>query len=484
MAIDLEYDAVHALNRSAAAAAREGAEAIAPRHILAGAVSQAGPRLLAVLARLDLDPETLPDALRELPETYEGHLPFTSEAHEALAAAVAAASEAEPGGTTSAHLLLGVARAGGARSSAVLKEWGLDSEALAAALARRPGTHASGNDGAATPAVSGAATAVLLAAALSTLSLACAPDSGGDAPPPPADPFAATPADGPVPEIGPAPADYRPTAAGAPATDIWIGRIERVAGGALRVRDLVNATDRDGYDNQPTFDPSGAALYYTSAVDSTQTEIFRHLLEAGAAEQVTRTPDASEFSPTPIPAQDAFSAIREERGRQFLWRYAADGSELGPVFATVEPVGYHAWANGIVAAMFVLGDPPTLRIGDALSGEVRVVAENPGRSIHRIPGSGDISFVRKVADEEWWIERLDPETGETTRLVATPPGREDHAWTPEGEILMGDGAKLLVWSAEAGWREAAHLDEADGGEISRIAVSADGARIALVRDRR
>jgi len=68
-------------------------------------------------------------------------------------------------------------------------------------------------------------------------------------------------------------------------------------------------------------------------------------------------------------------------------------------------------------------------------------------------------------------------------LVATPSGREDYAWTPEGEILIGDGARLLVWSGEAEWREAAHLDEADGGDISRIAVSADGTRIALVRNR-
>lgn len=479
MAISLEDDAVHALNRAAAAAAREGGEAIAPRHVLAGVISQADPNLLDILAQLDLDPETLSKSLRNLPETYEGHLPFTPAAHEVLAVAVKAASAAEPGATTCAHLLLGVARKGGPQSSAALHEWGLNANTLATVLAPQPALETPGHDDAMPPAPV-ILTALLLAA---TLSLACAPDPGADTPPPPADPFAATPADGPAPEIGPAPADYRPTAAAAPSTDIWTGRIERGPGGAPQLRDLVNATDRDGYDNQPAFDYAGTALYYTSAVDSTQTETFRYLLEEGAEEQVTHTPGASEFSPTPIPAQNAISAIREERGRQFLWRYGTDGSDLGPIFATVEPVGYHAWANGTVAVMFVLGDPPTLQAGDALSGEVRVVAENPGRSIHRIPGSQDISFVRKVAEDEWWIERLDPATGETTRLVAPPSGREDYAWTPESEILIGDGAKLLAWSADAGWREVAHLDEAAGGDISRIAVSADGTRIALVRNR-
>ncbi len=479
MAINLEDDAVHALNRAAAAAARECGEAIAPCHILAGVISQGEPNLLDILAQLDLDPETLPESLRNLPETYEGHLPFTPAAHEVLAAAVEAASATEPGATTSAHLLLGVARKGGPRSSAALHGWGLNANALATALAPQPAPETTANDDT-VQAVPGAATALLLAA---TLSLACAPDPGADPPPLPADPFAATPADGPAPEIGPAPADYRPTAAGAPSTDIWVGRIERTPGGAPQLRDLVNATDRDGYDNQPAFDHAGTALYYTSAVDSTQTETFRYPPDAGAAEQVTHTPGASEFSPSPIPAQDAFSAIREERGRQFLWRYGADGSDLGPIFATVEPVGYHAWANETVAAMFVLGDPATLQVGDALSGEVRVVAESPGRSIHRIPGSQHISFLRKVAEDEWWIERLDPATGETTRLVTPPSGREDYAWTPKGEILIGDGARLLAWSADAGWWEVAQLDESAGGDISRIAVSADGTRIALVRNR-
>lgn len=317
-------------------------------------------------------------------------------------------------------------------------------------------------------------------ALLLPLSLACsAPES---------DPFAGTPVDGPMPEIGPAPADYRPTAAEAPSTDIWLGVLDR-SGAAPLVRDLFNATDRDGYDNQPRFGPDGNSLYYTSAVDSTQTEAFRYVLDAGRSEQLTRTPEASEFSPTPIPGQEAFSAIREERGKQYLWRYDAAGAALGPVFATAEPVGYHAWADERVAVLFVLGDPPGLWIGDALSGTLRTVVDNPGRSIHRIPGSGDVSFVRKPADGEWWIERLDPASGDTERLVRALPGREDYAWTPQGEILMGDGTVLHLWTPDSGWRPLADLgageaESAGAGDISRIAVSPDGDRIALVRERR
>ncbi len=477
MAINLTADAVHALNRAAAAAAREGSEAIAPGHILAGAISQRDPSLIEALDRLALDIEALPEHLRDAPEVYGGHLPFTPDAHEVLTAAIESAGPDNP--TASAHLLVGVVKVGDEESRGVLEDWGVREDALTAALATPP----------ADAPASGSATAPAVTALFLALTLACTADA---APPgsPAGDPFAATPADGPAPEIGPTPDDYRPTAAGAPSTDIWLGRLERGDDGALAVSGLTNATDRDGYDNQPSFDPSGAALYYTSAVDATQTEIFRYSLDSGgatgasqppgAAQQVTRTPGASEFSAIVIPGQDAFSAIHEERGVQYLWRYGTDGTDLGPIFATVEPVGYHAWADERTAAMFVLGDPPTLQVGDALSGEVRTVAESPGRSIHRIPGTAAISFVRKVSEDEWWIERLDPATGETERIAQTLPGREDYAWTPGGEILMGDGAALYAWTQVGSWTEVMGVAP---GDISRIAVSPDGATIAIVRSR-
>ena len=292
-----------------------------------------------------------------------------------------------------------------------------------------------------------------------------------------------------MPEIGPSPDDYVPTAAGVPATDIWLGTLVS-GGGALSIADLERATNRDGYDNQPSFLLDGSAILHTAAMDRRQTEIMRLEVpsETGpdhdpdAAERLTRT-EASEFSPLQIPGQEAFSAIHELRGKQYLWRYDLSGEALGPIFATAEPVGYHAWANEHIVAMFVLGDPATLQVGDALNGEIRIIAENPGRSIHRIPGTEEISFVRKGSDEEWWIERLDPTAETTVRITETLPGREDYAWTPEGEILMGDGSRLFSWSEGSDWTEIADFADFGVEGITRLAVSPNGARIAIVANR-
>lgn len=140
MSIDFAEDAIHALNRAAAAAAREDGEAIAPGHILAGAISERDPALLAALEQLGLDIEDLPGHLRDAPEVYDGHLPFTPDGHEVLAAAIDAAG---PGhATSSAHLLAGVSRAGDEESRGVLEGWGMKEDALTAALGAPPADQA------------------------------------------------------------------------------------------------------------------------------------------------------------------------------------------------------------------------------------------------------------------------------------------------------------------------------------------------------
>ena len=133
MAINLTEDAVHALNRAAAAAAREDKDAIAPGHILAGAISQRDPALMEALDQFALALEDLPEHLRDAPEVYGGHLPFTPDGHEVLAAAIESAGSGNP--TASGHLLIGVAAAGDDESRSVLEGWGMNEDALAAALA-------------------------------------------------------------------------------------------------------------------------------------------------------------------------------------------------------------------------------------------------------------------------------------------------------------------------------------------------------------
>jgi hypothetical protein len=279
-------------------------------------------------------------------------------------------------------------------------------------------------------------------------------------------------------------------AAGLPATDIFLLHLAE-QNGEVRVSPsadrrtaqprATNITDRAGYDNQPMFTPDGRHVLYTSIREDGQADIFRYDTRRGVTEQVTRTPE-SEYSPTPTPDGRGISVIRVEMdSTQRLWRFDRQGRNPRLVLERVAPVGYHAWSDAHTLALFVLGSPPTLQLADTRTGEAELLAENVGRSLHRVPGRRAISFVHKVSEEEWWIRTVDPETRQTAPVARTLPGVEDYAWTPGGTLLMGQGSTLYRWDAgTARWRPVAELAEAGVRGITRLAVSPRGDRVAVV----
>jgi hypothetical protein len=246
-----------------------------------------------------------------------------------------------------------------------------------------------------------------------------------------------------------------------------------------------NLTDRAGYDNQPAFLPDGTALLYTSIREDDQADIYRIELRSGRIDRLTRTVE-SEYSPTPMPGAARFSTIRVEMdSTQRLWSFSMSGEGAALVLPDIRPVGYHAWIDDRTLALFVLGTPPTLQIADARTGEAWTAASGIGRSLLPIPGTREVSFVqRSEAEGEWEILALDVDTREIRPLARTLRDSEDLAWTPSGELLTGYGSMLYRWEADSGrWIEVADLEPAGVRDITRIAVSPGGDRIAVVGSR-
>lgn len=272
------------------------------------------------------------------------------------------------------------------------------------------------------------------------------------------------------------------TAQAPPATDIFVGLL-RVRDGRPEVRSVFNLTARDVYDNQPSWSPDGQSLYYTSTLYGGQADIFRRERADGGPEwRVTSTAPESEYSATMMPGGGAISVIRVEAdSTQRLWRIPLDGGAASVILERVKPVGYHAWADSVTLALFVLGNPVTLQVADTRTGRADTVTTNIGRSLHRMPDSRRISFVHKASRDEWWLSALDPQTRATERLVRMPPGVEDYAWTPDGTAVAGVGSTLVMWRpGRAAWEQFADLAASGLTQITRLAVAPTGDAIAIV----
>ncbi|MBL7848158.1 MAG: hypothetical protein JNL40_11860 [Cyclobacteriaceae bacterium] len=264
-----------------------------------------------------------------------------------------------------------------------------------------------------------------------------------------------------------------------PATEIYLFDIA-ARRNRITIDHPINITNHKGYDNQPSFNPKESQVYYASFNEDGRSDIRMYDYKRGITRTITQTTER-EYSPTVTPDQQHLSCIiQRDNNAQDLGKYPIEG---GPASVIVDnlTVGYHVWADNSHVALFVLGTPNTLHYLRLPTQKDTVLAENIGRSLHHIPGEAAISFVHKVSEKEWLIKRLDTETLAITTLGTTLPGREDLCWLPDGRILMSDGNELFfLVPGEELWKKVSHPPTVILKGVTRLAVSANGKKLAVV----
>ncbi len=263
-------------------------------------------------------------------------------------------------------------------------------------------------------------------------------------------------------------------------TEVYLFDLQKTSDGYSLTNPLNISEQNPGYDNQPSFLPDGSGVLFASTRNG-QTDVLLYEIESDNKKWLTESP-GSEYSPTVIPGGTHFSTIiLEEDGRQLLWKYSLEGGE--PEIIVQELViGYHTWLGPNRIYSFVLGEPPTLQETRLDSGESEVITQNPGRSLHNVPGTRHISFVDKSDSTNWIIKSLDPFEGDISTVTSTLNGSEDMAWTPDRIILMGQGSTLFSYNpyGTEEWKPVADLSDFGLSGITRLAVSPDGNKVAVV----
>ncbi len=258
-----------------------------------------------------------------------------------------------------------------------------------------------------------------------------------------------------------------------PNTEVYLFDLEGDTAN-FSISNPINVSNNDGYDNQPTFWPDGKSVLYARTVNG-QTEIARYFIETKETKLITNTKQGSEYSPTMMPDRRISSIRLDTTGLQLLYTYDLVGNT--EVLVPELVIGYHTWIGGWKIGAFVLGDPATLQIIDTKTGEAEMVYKNIGRSLHKVPNHDWFSFVDKSKDV-WAVKAMDPGDKTVIYLTNTLDGSEDYCWTPQGSMIMGQGTKLFHW--ERNWAEFADLEDYNLGTVSRLAVSRDGTKLAVV----
>jgi Tol biopolymer transport system component len=258
----------------------------------------------------------------------------------------------------------------------------------------------------------------------------------------------------------------------------------------VTVDSVQRITNRAGYNNQPAFLRDGTLLF-TAVADTGrngQADIWMFDARTGTSHPFTNTKPESEYSAYHMPGADRISVIRVETdSTQRLWSFNRTGGDAKPVLKTLKPIGYQAWVDANHVAAFVLGDaatrtPATLQLVDIRDESAIPIASNIGRALQPVPGRAAVSFTRRDSANVRWIDIYDVASKTTTHVVKALPENEYHVWLATGPIISAKGSQLYQYTPGQGsdWTLIADLADKGIKGITRLAISPDGKRIALV----
>ncbi len=263
----------------------------------------------------------------------------------------------------------------------------------------------------------------------------------------------------------------------------------KIENGQVFLSNGINITNHKGYDNQPFFHPSRPVIYYSSFNDSGRSDIKYYNYETKETKNFTLTHDR-EYSPTVTPDGNFISCIiQRDNGAQDLAKYPIDGGR-SEVLINHLKIGYHEWAGENKLLLYVLDDSihNSLHYYYLEKNADTVIAENIGRSLHKIPGQNAMSFVQKTSEKTSVIKKFDMSTGVISTVVATLPGQDYFTWLQNGLMLMSDGNKLYYRQETAfqeikdkGWQPvivAGDISMLKG--VTRLAADAANNDLAIV----
>ncbi len=240
-----------------------------------------------------------------------------------------------------------------------------------------------------------------------------------------------------------------------------------------------NISRNAGYDNQPFFIDNNIIAYARTRED--QTDIALYNIDKDTTVWFNNMTPGGEYSPQSIPGTSDLSAVRlDPDGKQELRRYSLKTGQ-SDVILNNPVVGYYIWADSNTLVSFALDDPPVLMVSDIRRKTNDTIQKMVGRSLHKIPNSNLVSFIDKQ-EKPWVIRSLNLETKTTQKITGTLSGVEDLCWTPTGDILMAKGSFLYRFQPKKsnGWERLAALRDFGITHASRLAISPDGSRLAVV----
>ena len=261
--------------------------------------------------------------------------------------------------------------------------------------------------------------------------------------------------------------------------DVFIASIDIDEEGTT-INGLQNLSNDPGYDNQPSFGTDNLLLY--AGNNNGQTDIFQMHSRMGRKMLAGGSLAGGEYSPQLMPDESGIAAVRlDTTGLQRLYRYERSGKST--VLIPDLMVAYFTFydANQIVGC-YIEDETLSLFVHKLDEAKTYTLLKDVGRSFHRVPGQNSVSYTATNEQGQQDVYLLDMDSLESFFVTQLPIGVNDYAWLNDSQLIVFSNSSLFVYDTfdKKDWEKFADLDANVITDISRIAVSPSGTRIALV----
>lgn len=252
---------------------------------------------------------------------------------------------------------------------------------------------------------------------------------------------------------------------------------------SLVLKNGKNISQNPGYNNQPSFYDNEQLLY--SRNKNGQTDIAVYNVKNATTRTVSKTA-GSEFSPLRIRDTDKIAAVRlDTSGLQRLYQYSLKDTAFAKAISPHKIGYFDFYDQDRLLASVLTPMAMDLYVINLKTEKDSLIIRNVGRSIHKVPGMQSMSYTLVNEDQELDLYLLDMDGLESFFVCALPIGIQDYTWLNKEQLILGSRDKLYIYGTLRldQWTEITDLKKLGIKNITRIAVSPDGQKLALVAEK-
>lgn len=225
-----------------------------------------------------------------------------------------------------------------------------------------------------------------------------------------------------------------------PNTDLWFFKLGTDKLNQTILKEPLNITNREGYDNQPAFSPDGKKIYYVSVKEDKQADIYYYDLGNKMTVPVTKS-KISEYSPTPIDQENMLASVVVEADSAQRIHFINTVSGLDEKKLDLDSIGYFTFLNSDTVIYYKLTEPHSLRYYVKSSKEDKWLANAPIRTFRAINRHAFIYGLKDSTQVNFYI--YDFLLSKAQRYTRYPSTNEDIVWHPDWGLLKSEENKLM-----------------------------------------